>query len=173
MNLLDWKMRSTDGLNYEVSSADFFIWFRLSDSYGKFATSQCDGVKVHFNRKRKFFPATATIELESEQIGNIKSWLVWHRIELQGKLYSISPKILKCTLVLRNGEGKPLLEKRMPKLADRGVGRIESSISADENQIAKLVPLLFYAPVLGQSSAILFLVIASLVNVVSIVCLLW
>lgn len=173
MNLLDWKMRSADGLNYEVSSADFFTWVRLSDSYGKFATSQSDGVKVHFKRKRKFFPATATIELDGKQIGNIKSWLVWHRIELQGKRYSISPKIFKGTLVLKNAEGEPLLERRMPKLADRGVGKIESSLSADEHQIAKLVPLLFYAPVLGQSSAMLFLGVASLGNVVNIFRLLW
>lgn len=171
--LLDWKMRSADGLNYEVSSSDFFAWIRLSDLYGKFATSQSEGAKVHFKRMRKFFPATATIEYEGHEIGSITSWLFWHKVSLQGKRYSIVPRIFKGTLVLKNFNGEALLEKRTPKLVDTGVGNIEKFQTLDHLSTIRLVPILFYAPVLAQSSAMWFIGFATLINLVGIISSLW
>lgn len=169
MTSLSWKMITADGRNFEVSGGDFFARIVLGDSFGKTGNSQTLGKRTWFKRNRIFFPASAIIESDGQILGRITSWIFWHKIELKnGEKIFLSHHFLKSSIVMKDSRGELILEKRMPKIANRGIGEVLVYQPNRFDEFYKLIPALFYVPALSQGAAFLFLALSAVVNLINV-----
>ncbi len=162
-------MITADGRSFEVSGGNFFAHIVLSDSFGKIGNSQTLNKRTWFKRKRILFPASAVIESDGEILGRITSWIFWHKIELKkGEKIFLTNRILKSSIVMKDAHGNLILEKRMPKITDRGIGEVLVYQPDRINEFDQLVPALFYVPVLSQGAAFLLLGLSAVVNLINV-----
>ncbi|MFM8911697.1 MAG: hypothetical protein ACKOE6_02110 [Flammeovirgaceae bacterium] len=162
-------MVTADGRSFEVSGGDFYARIVLGDSFGKIGNSQANGKRTWFKRNRIFFPASAIIEGDGQILGRITSWVFKHKIEFEnGEKFFLSHRIFKSSIVMKDSRGELILEKRMPKITDRGIGEVLVYQPNRFDELDKLVPVLFYAPVLSQGAAFIFLWLGAAVNLINV-----